>query len=136
MFICASWGMLMPALRPPHTVQDGDLQTIQVRARRRNHLVQLRDMYMGEDLGKIRKTSNMDYNYRAYCTPEALGAAVAQIVIDIDYVKFKETAKTQYKDQDLYDTYNGFWLEATRLGMPNEGLRGKKYTGNFTIKVQ
>lgn len=135
MFICASWGMLMPALRPPHTVPDGDLQTIQIRTRRKKDLEILRDKYMSNTLGEIQHTPNMDYNYRAYCTPADLGIALMLIAQDINYVKFKETAKTQYEDASLYNVYNSFWGTATQLGAPYEGQKfGDWDTGTYVGK--
>jgi hypothetical protein len=120
-WLMTSFGILMPAARPVDTVASGDPRTMQVRARRRVDLEVLRDEYMGDDLGEIIHTPDMDYNYRAYCTPEAFGAVVAQLVEEIDYLKFKPTTESRYKDALLHRVYDEIWSVVTMLGTPWEG---------------
>lgn len=109
MWVCTSFGVLMPGLRPAHTVPEGDNRTLQVRARRKKDLEILREKYMGDDLTESIALPHTDYEWRAYCTPQAWGRALAKIGEDIDYVKFKETAETKYKDKDLHDLYLSMW---------------------------
>lgn len=109
MWVCTSFGILMPGLRPPHTVEPGDTKVLQVRARRKKDLEILRDKYMGDTLGEIFSLPHTDYEWRAYSTLEDWGKALAQIAMDIDYVKFKETAETKFHDKDLHDAYMSMW---------------------------
>lgn len=109
MWVMTSWGVLMPGLRPAGTVEPGDERTLQVRARRRGDLQTLRDRYMPDTLGPIIRLPQTDYEYRAYCTPDAWGDALADIGRDVDYVKFKETAETRFGDKILHDLYVRIW---------------------------
>lgn len=101
-------GILMPALRPPHTVPVGDNRLIQVRARRREHLWRLKERYLPE-LGDVIQLPHTDYEYRAYCTHEQLASALALMALDIDYIKSKSQAVEQYQDNELYETNNAVW---------------------------
>lgn len=107
MWICTPFGLLMPSLRPVHTVPAGDDRLIQVRTRRRVDLTRFRDLYLPE-LGEIIEIPNSDYEYRAYCTHEQLAAAVAKIAMDIDFVKFKPTTD-RFQDHQLHSAYNAMW---------------------------
>jgi hypothetical protein len=109
MWVCTSWGVLMPGLRPDGTIPEGDDKVLQVRARRKKDLVMLKDKFMGEELGEIFSMPHTDYEWRAYCTLEAWGKALAQIGMDIDYVKFKETAEKKYNDHELHSLYLSMW---------------------------
>jgi len=108
MWICSSFGILMPAIRPPKTVRPGDLRTMQIRARRARDLDTLRAQYMRGKLGPTIHTPDKDYEYRAYCTPEAFAFAVAAMTMEIDYLKFKPTTD-RYEDDELHAVYNRMW---------------------------
>lgn len=107
-------GILMPGLRPAHTVPAGDNRLIQVRAREVSHLIRLRDRYL-PDLGEIIEMPNTDYEYRAYCTHEQLANALAAMAMDIDYVKSKDQAVKQYNDDKLYRVNNAVWGTLYRM---------------------
>jgi hypothetical protein len=110
MWIAAKFGFLMPAIRPPDTVALGDQRSLQIRSRRAMDLDRLRAMYMLGKLGPTLHTPDMDYQYRAYCTPESFAFAVAQMVMGIDYKKFKpETLK--FHDNPLHSFYNSVWSD-------------------------
>lgn len=113
MWICTPFALLMPSLRPANTVPAGDNRLIQVRARRRIDLTRFRDLYMPE-LGEIIEIPHTDYEVRAYCTHEQLAAAVAKVVMDIDFVKFKPTTE-RFKDHQLHNAYNAMWGAAFRI---------------------
>lgn len=104
-----SFGILMPAIRPPHTVKYGDDRTLQVRARRAKDLDILRARYMQGTLGPSLHTPDKDYEYRAYCTPHAFAVAMMQMVLEIDYLKFKPTTLDRYEDDELHSAYNKIW---------------------------
>ncbi len=115
MWAMTSFGILMPAVRPPKTVLPGDDRTMQIRARRAQDLDILRAKYMTGSLGPNLHTPDKDYEYRAYCTPHAFALAMAQMVLDIDYGKFKPTTD-RYADDDLHSCYNAIWsVVLTRL---------------------
>lgn len=130
MWVMTPFGILMPALRPPDTVPEGDVQTLQIRTRRRKDLEILRDEYMGEALGEIIHTPTFDYNYRAYCTPQAFSDALGKMTHAIDYERFKPTTEAKYKDAELHSVYNSIWGTVTRLGEPWEGLKFKGTSGS------
>jgi hypothetical protein len=137
MWIMTPFGILMPAVRPADTIEPGDEMTMQVRSRRKKDLEILRDKYMGDKLGPIMHTPKFDYNYRAYCRPADFAAATSQMVLDVDYLKFKPTTESKYGDKSLHDVYNSIWGTVCRLGTPYEGLYGKgtygskKYKGRY-----
>lgn len=117
MWVMTSFGILMPSLRPPKTVPLGDNRTLQVRTRREQDLDILRDEYMGDQLGPTIATPDFDYNYRAYCTPEAFGQAVYQLSLDINFEKFKPTTM-RYGDSELHGVYNRIWTTVCQLNDP------------------
>ncbi len=117
MWVMTSFGILMPSIRPPHTVPEGDNRTIQVRTRREQDLDILRDEYMGDELGPTIATPTFDYNFRAYCTPEAWGRALFDMALEIDYEKFKPTTD-RYDDHELHGVYNSIWGTVCRLNAP------------------
>jgi len=108
MWICTSFGILMPSVRPAGTVPAGDDRVIQVRARRRQDLEILKAKYMGDKLGEIQALVGTDYEYRAYCTKADWATAMAQMSLDIDYTKFKPTTD-RYKDHRLHTLYLRMW---------------------------
>lgn len=108
MWAMTPFGILMPAIRPPKTVKFGDPQTMQVRARRARDLDILRAVYMPGQLGPTIHTPDMDYEYRAYCVPAAFAMAMAQMVMDIDYLKFKPQTD-KFADDELHGCYNAIW---------------------------
>lgn len=109
MWLMTSFGILMPAIRPPKTVAFGDDRTMQIRARRARDLDILRAEYMQGKLGPTLHTADKDYEYRAYCTPESFAVAMMRAIIGIDYLKFKPTTVDRYEDQELHGTYNRIW---------------------------
>lgn len=121
MWIFHGLGVLMPALRPPATVPEGDPQTMQVRARRAADLDRFREAYC-PSLGPTQATPEMDYDYRAYVEPEAFALALAQMVRDIDYTKFKPTTQrwdSGASELELHGFYNSVWsLMLSRLSRP------------------
>jgi hypothetical protein len=109
MWVMTSFGVLMPGLRPEGKIPEGDNRTLQVRARRKKDLEILKSKYMGDELGDPIALPYTDYEWRAYCTPEAWGRALAKIGSSIDYVKFKETAESKFHDKELHDLYLSIW---------------------------
>lgn len=111
MWIFTEFGILMPSVRPAHTIAEGDLATFQIRTRRRYELDYLRTKYMPKTLGPTIFLGNADYQYRAYCTPEAWASAMALMSLDIDYTKFKPTTDRHEKNGGaaLHMLYNRVW---------------------------
>jgi len=113
------FGILMPSLRPAKYLPEGDNRTLQIRARRSHELDILRDQYMGDELGPTVRLPRSDYEYRAYCTPEAYARAMTLMIVGgvsrtgvtvpgIDYTKFKPTTD-RFNDKQLHATYNRIW---------------------------
>jgi hypothetical protein len=110
MWAMTSFGILMPAIRPPKTLKSGDTRTLQIRARRAKDLDILRAKYMPGTLGETIFTPDMDYEYRAYCEPPAFAMAMARMIVEeVDYQKFKPTTEDRYGDKELHDAYNAIW---------------------------
>ncbi len=109
MWMFTPFGILMPAIRPPRTVAANDPHTLQIRARREKDLDILRAKYMTNSLGATIYTPDKDYEYRAYCTPEAFAVAAMQMILEIDYLKFKPTTEDRFRDKELHSTYNSVW---------------------------
>ena len=107
MWIMAPFGVLMPSLRPQGTVPEGDVRTIQIRARRRSELEWLKALYF-KDMEEIIFMPNTDYEYRTYCTPDKLAEVLGNMARDIDYTKFKPTTET-FGEKKLHEAYNRIW---------------------------
>ncbi len=108
MWIGLPFAFLMPAIRPPKTVKPGDDRTMQIRSRRGSDLDILRASFMPGKLGPTLHTPGMDYEYRAYCTPESFAFAIAKMIEAIDYTKFKPQCH-RYEDDELHSFYNRVW---------------------------
>lgn len=124
MWLCTPFGMFMPALRPPQTVPAGDERLLQIRARRIVDLQRLKSEYLPE-LGEIIQLPHTDYEYRAYCTHAQWAKALANMALDIDYVKFKEQAEKKYGDRKLHDVYTAMWGTVFRI------LSTKKHQSDY-----
>ena len=107
-WICLPMGMYMPALRPAHTVPEGDDRLLQIRSRRKIDLERLRNELLPE-LGDTIRIPHTDYEYRAYCTHEQWASAMAKAAMRIDYVKFKEQSEKVYGDVQLHNCYTRMW---------------------------
>lgn len=136
MIVATYFGLFMPALRPPKTLGD-DPRELQVRSRRKVDLERLRELYLPE-LGEVIELRGTDYQFRAYCTREQWGQALALIAIDIDYVKFKDTPKQKLKDAKLSDAYLRIW-NATFSAFPKGSVydwKSTTHTGSTTLRDQ
>ena len=123
MWIFAPFGLIMPAIRRPERVPEGDTRTIQIRARRKVDIERFRDEFMAPDtVGEIIATPTFDYNFRAYCTPEDFAAGVAKLMLTIDYEKFKPTAERYEGNKSYHDVLNSIWGTVCRLNQPWQGL--------------
>lgn len=132
MWIMTGFGILMPAIRPPKTIARGDLRTMQVRTRRAKDLDIFRAQYC-PTLGPTIATPEMDYNYRAYVTPDALALGIQRAVLAIDYLKFKPSTEDRYGDSELHDVYNAIWSTVTRLNAPGFRRRGPVVVGKAPV---
>jgi len=64
---------------------------------------------MPDTLGSTIRNIGTDYEFRAFCTPDALADAMAAITRDINYTSFKDTTTSQYGDKQLHDLYLSVW---------------------------
>ena len=81
-----------------------DHSRVQVRARKRQHLVDL----LGEK-AEILHTPTADYYWRSMVKREDIAEIVAVRIASIDYGNFK--AATAAKDPELAHAYSGVWSE-------------------------
>lgn len=107
-WICLPMGMYMPALRPAHTVPEGDDRLLQIRSRRKIDLERLRNELLPE-LGPTVRIPHTDYEYRAYCTHQQWAEAMYLAAMRIDYIKFKEQSEKVYGDVQLHNCYTRMW---------------------------
>jgi hypothetical protein len=124
MWLMTSFGVLMPAVRPPETVAPDDPMTMQVRVRLPEHLDYVRDR-MGDKLGPTISTPKFDYQARAYCRPEDFAAFMAEEITAIDYTKFKPTVHRFKKtDHFLASFYLSVWGVFMRMTPGKHGSGG------------
>lgn len=107
MWVMTSFGIFMPSLRPEEHVPAGDERKLQIRARRERELLILKELYM-KDAGEIVHLPNTDYEFRIYCTHQEWANVMAQLALDIDYVKFKDTTD-RWNDARLHAAYLRIW---------------------------
>lgn len=98
MWIMTPFGILMPALRPVEHTPEGDDRAIQVRTRQKAYLDIFRERYCPE-LGESINFPDQDYQWKAYCTHQQLADAMARLMLDIDYKKFKPECDRRVKRQ-------------------------------------
>lgn len=124
MWVFTSFGLLMPAIRPPKYCPTYDDRKLQIRARRSKDLDILRAKFMPNSLGETIHTPSMDYEYRAYCTHEAWAVAMMRMSLEIDYTKFKPTTD-RYKDSVYHSVLNRIW------GVVISDLSSKKHQDDY-----
>lgn len=84
-----------------------------IRARVRADLEALRDKYL-PDMGEIIETHNSDYRFRAVAKREAICAAFAAAMSDINYHNFKdEVARKQGRARS--QIYHDVWSDLYKL---------------------
>lgn len=82
--------------------------TLQVRARVRGDLENLRDRYLPE-LSEVYEMSWRDYPYRAFVDKQSFAAAMVLIIHDLTYNNFKSTVEKEqgYPRESLYSSVWG-----------------------------
>jgi hypothetical protein len=131
MWIFTEFGILMPSLRPAHTMTEHEEAVMQIRTRRRYELDYLRKTYMSDTLGPTIFLGDADYQYRAYCTIAAWADVMLRMAYDIDYTKFKPTTDRHPGGKKLHDLYNAVWskvLGAFPTGSSYDTLKVKPST--------
>jgi len=130
MIVGTTFGMYVPALVPEEWRVPGDPRIVQVRTRRAVDLDRLRERYMPDTLGPtVVLDKPSDFQYRAYCTPEAWGAALAAIALDMDYINEKTPVLDREHDDRLYHLYERIWwatLDAFPHGSMYDRPRGRE----------
>ena len=116
----------MPALIPQSVLDAGRTADIreaaengwdlQIRGRVAEHLQWFIDKYMPEgSTSQIYASPDKDYNVRAYCSREDFAIGMFQASLDIDYTKFKDTAKRYPWGQKYYELLIKVWSASTML---------------------
>ena len=119
MWLITNFGFFSVVQKP----DDEHTNTLTVRARRKNDLETLRDRYIPE-MTQIAVGAGTDYKYRAKGSRDALAAAHARIVQDIDYDNFKNSVARQ-QGYDRAHVYSKVWdvlydLQDTEAGSAAE----------------
>lgn len=128
MWMFTGFGVLMPAARPAKYTPPNDPRTLQIRSRRRQDLDILRAMFMQGQLGPTLHTPDKDYEYRAYCKPEDFAWAVFEMIMKIDYTKFKPETDN-FADNEHHAFLTSVW--ATYLNM----ISTKKHQAEYWDSV-
>lgn len=134
MWIFADFGTMMPALIPPSVLETSKASEIkqarergwdiQVRGRVREHLEYFAANYMPQgSYSKVYESRNKDYNVRLYTDKASFAEGLANVALDIDYVKFKDTAKRYTWGKKYYDLLIKVWSASTILARPYDGER-------------
>ncbi len=113
MWIMTNFGILMPASIPADVklTLRNDKWDLQVRSRDYATLQKCRRRYLAwTDTSQIVRTPHLDYDYRFYCDAADFGQAVSQMIIQIDYEKFKPTTDRKGAGgKKLHRLYNKIW---------------------------
>lgn len=104
MWVATNFGFFSVVRRPEGTVAKGDERALQVRARVKRHLVNLR-AWLGDGRREIVELTGTDYEYRLYVTYDEWATITARLTYDIDYVNFKDTVR----DEKLHQLYLRIW---------------------------
>lgn len=112
MWIMTSFGILMPAAineNDPHYLE----WDLQVRSRERRALTYFQTRYMpANTFTPVRATPSHDYDFRFYAERTAFADAVAELITEIDYEKFKPTTLRRNMGGDrLHQLYNAIWAK-------------------------
>lgn len=94
MMIATNWGVYEICQRHTQFVATGDDRDMEIRARDRMHLHELRSRFsqVGETLALLDNTA--DFQYRAFITRDELANMLSGLADEIDYVQFKKDAVT------------------------------------------
>ena len=106
MWLLTTFGFFSVVRKPGET-------GLTVRARVRTDLEALGKEYL-PSLGPITADGGTDYPFRARVAPEALAAAVARMVEEIDYSNFKDTVDTR-QGRERAHVYGEVWSALRKL---------------------
>lgn len=120
MMVATNWGVYEFGKRDPAFRELGDRRDMQIRARDEGHLNALRDHYpyLGENV--YLGDGVADFQWRVYISKEDLADMMYTLVMQLDYIRFKEGAA---KDHKLHSVLSAFW--STLL---NAYPKGSSYT--------
>ena len=103
MMLATNWGVYEICQRHAKFIAKGDNRDMEVRARDKLHLRNLRDVC--PRLGPtVDLSGDADFPYRAFITREGLALLLAAVADEIDYVQFKKDAKPK-----LHTLLTRFW---------------------------
>lgn len=111
MWIMTPDGILMPCA-VPSTTGPWDGWDQQVRARDKRVLTKLRKRMLAEQMNvsDIVATPQLDYEYRMYVNCDDFGYIINQMIVEIDYEKFKPVSLKRGRGGDrLHSLYNRIW---------------------------
>jgi len=133
MWTLTNFGAFSAVTRDVKDIKNSDERVLQIRARRAEHLRELKRRYM-PDAGEIVRLVHRDYEFRIYCTRDEWSLALARMAQDIDYGNFKNSVK----DKDLHDAYMRVWsalynaLATNKFVVSYKGRKGRKSDKSLT----
>jgi hypothetical protein len=98
-----------------------DKNTVWVRSRQYDHLINFIDKMEGVNIKNITETPKRDYRYRISIDKFTLSKILAKAVCKIDYSNFKNSVPLQHGD--LYMMYSNFWHTSVQYLDPSWNSR-------------
>lgn len=137
MIVGTHLGLFMPALRPDWESLEEGQPELQIRSRRKIDLLNLRRFMAehGQTLGEPFQIPRTDYQWRAYTTRYEWGIALADLAMDIDYTKFKDTPEKKHGDRKLTEAYGAIW-NATLRSFPTGSVYSTRGRISYTQPLQ
>ena len=130
--IATNWGVYEFGKRDKQFRDADDPRDMQIRARSVQHLNALREHFpqLGETV--FLGAGVADFQFRVYITQEQMAEMMSVLVMQIDYIRFKEGA---HKDHKLHGVLSAFWTT-----LLNAYPEGSSYTSqrptSFRDRVQ
>jgi hypothetical protein len=110
MMIATNWGVYEIAKRHAEFIEPGDTRQMEIRARRKQHLATLRQLFPSLAETFSIKDGSADFPFRAFISRSDLALLLATLEMTIDYVEFKKDAR----DPELHHLLNVMWTSWLR----------------------
>lgn len=111
MMVATNWGVFEFGKRDNQFRDADDPRDMQIRARCAGHLAALREHFPGLGETVFLGMGVADFQFRVYITQELLAEMMADLVLQIDYIRFKEGAA---KDHRLHGVLSAMWSTLLR----------------------
>lgn len=111
MMVATNWGVFEFGKRDMQFRDADDPRDMQIRARCAGHLAALREHFPGLGETVFLGMGVADFQFRVYITKEQMAQMMAELVLQIDYIRFKEGAA---KDHRLHGVLSAMWSTLLR----------------------